>query len=195
MISGYAELKQVLEIFEEAKNDLRNKGIQFNEKIETGIMIEIPSAVLIADKLANEVDFFSIGTNDLTQYTLAVDRGNQKIAHLYEGLHPAVLRLIYETIHAAHRKGIWVGLCGDMASNPLAVLPLIAMGIDELSVSPIFVPEIKNIIRSIDYKKIISLPKDLFKLSTALEIRKFILNYFDKYSIPVNYRIWGDFFN
>ncbi len=194
MISGYAELKKVLTILEETKDQLRKENIPFNEEMETGIMIEIPSAVLVSDKLAELVDFFSIGTNDLTQYTLAVDRGNERIASMYNSLHPGVLRLIHQTIIAGHQKGIWVGMCGDLASNPLAIVLLIAMGIDELSVSPIFIPEVKQIIRSINYKQVLFLANYLREFSTADEIRQFLANYVDQNNIPINYRIWGDFF-
>lgn len=194
MISGYAELERVLVVLEDTKQQLRHEQIPFDEEMETGIMVEIPSAVLVADQLATLVDFFSIGTNDLTQYTLAVDRGNERIANLYDSLNPAVLKLIYETIIAGHRKGIWVGMCGDLAANPLAVTLLIAMGIDELSVSPIYVPEIKQIIRSINYKHALSMINDILTFPSADSIKKYLLDYIDKQSIPVNYRIWGDYF-
>ncbi len=194
MISGYTELERVLAVLDETKQQLRLEEIPFDENMEIGIMVEIPSAVLVADQLAKLVDFFSIGTNDLTQYTLAVDRGNERIANLYDSLNPAVLKLIYETIIAGHRKGIWVGMCGDMAANPLAVPILIAMGIDELSVSPIYVPEIKQIIRSINYKNALPMINDILTFPTTESIKKYLLEYIDKQSIPVNYRVWGDYF-
>ncbi len=195
LISGYSELKQAIEILETTKDDLRKEGVEFDENLEIGIMIEIPSAVLIADKLGELVDFFSIGTNDLTQYTLAVDRGNEKIAYLYDGLHPAVIKLIHRTIVDGHKKGLWVGICGDLASNPLAVILLIAMGIDELSVSPIYIPEIKNIIRFINYKEILNITRDVMDLNNAFEIKQYLLNYLEANSFPINYRFWGDFYS
>jgi len=119
---------------ESAKDELRGAGIAFDEKIEVGAMIEIPSAVLIADHLAKEVDFFSIGSNDLIQYTTAVDRVNDRVAHLYQPAHPAVIAMIRETVEAAHRHGIWCGICGEVASD-LTLAPVwVGLGVDELSV-------------------------------------------------------------
>ncbi|MFT5239116.1 MAG: phosphotransferase system enzyme I (PtsI), partial [Kiritimatiellia bacterium] len=149
MISGVEEVIAANKVLDSAKDDLRKAGTAFNEHIEVGVMIEIPSAALTADAIAPHVSFFSLGTNDLTQYALAVDRINERVAYLYRSTHPSVLRLIQETITAGHRNGIWVGLCGEMAGNPILTPLLVGMGVDELSVSPATVPMIKDSIRSI----------------------------------------------
>ena len=137
-------------------------------------MVEIPSAALASDSLAKACDFFSIGTNDLIQYTLAVDRGNEKIAHLYQGFHPAVLKLIKETIDAAHRNDIWVGLCGEMAADPLATTLLVGMGVDELSTSAMAIPEIKKVIRTIRFEDAKRHAQEVLKLSTIDDVKKFL---------------------
>ena len=144
MISGIKELEDTLALIEESKEELIQAGKEFGSNTEVGVMIEVPSAAVLADVIAERVDFLSIGTNDLVQYTLAVDRGNERIAHLWSNLHPAILRLIKSIISAGHSKGVWVGVCGEMAADRLATLLLVGMEIDELSVSPIDVPEIKK---------------------------------------------------
>jgi phosphotransferase system enzyme I (PtsP) len=150
MVSSIEELRRVREVVEETKLELANNGTPFDPDIPVGVMIEVPSAAVLADVLARECDFFSIGTNDLTQYTLAVDRGNQRVAHLFDPLHPAVLALIDRTVRAADRAGIPVSLCGEMASNPLAVPILVGMGLTELSGVAASVPVVKEIIRALD---------------------------------------------
>jgi len=150
MISNVQELRAAKAILEKAKNELAMEGIAFNDAIEVGIMIEIPSAAITADIFAKEVDFFSIGTNDLCQYTLAVDRMNQKISHLYDPFNPAVLRLIHNVIEQAERNGIHAGMCGEMAGDPLATVLLLGMGLKEFSMSAASIPAIKNIIINTD---------------------------------------------
>jgi phosphotransferase system enzyme I (PtsI) len=147
MISGLDELNQANALVEKCKAELRAEKIPFDEKIEIGAMIEIPSAVLIADSLASRVKFFSIGSNDLIQYTLAIDRGNEKVTHLYQPTHPAVLRLIKLTVEAAHARGIWAGVCGQIAGDPVLAPLLIGLGVDELSAAPAVLDEVKYIIR------------------------------------------------
>ncbi len=151
MISALSELRTAKRLVEESKEDLERAGIAFQRALPIGIMIEVPSAALIAEALARECDFFSIGTNDLTQYTLAVDRGNERVSHLYDPLHPAVLALIDRSVRAAANAGIPISLCGEMASNPLAVPLLIGLGIEELSCAPSAVPVVKEIVHALDY--------------------------------------------
>ncbi|MCD5397479.1 phosphoenolpyruvate--protein phosphotransferase [candidate division NPL-UPA2 bacterium] len=172
MISGVEELRRANQVLEEVKEELREKETPFNENLEVGVMIETPSAAMTADILAREVKFFSIGTNDLIQYSLAVDRINEKIAYLYEPTHPAVLRLIKGVIEAGHRQGIWVGICGEMAAEPAMVLILLGMGLDEFSISAVALPEIKRIIRAVTLKEARKLVKQIFTLSTAQEVEE-----------------------
>ncbi len=147
MISGLDELNQANALVEQCKTELRAENIPFAENLEIGAMIEIPSAVLVADALAARVKFFSIGSNDLIQYTLAIDRGNEKVTHLYQPTHPAVLRLIKMTVDAAHAKGIWAGVCGQIAGDPVLAPLLIGLGVDELSCAPGVIDEVKYMIR------------------------------------------------
>jgi phosphotransferase system enzyme I (PtsI) len=170
MISGLSELRQAKEILEACKTELRNEGKPFKDDIELGIMIEVPSAVLVADALAREVEFFSIGTNDLIQYTIAVDRVNERIAHLYEPTHPAILRLIEMTVAAAHANNIWVGVCGEMAGEITLTPLLLALGIDELSASAGLVPRVKKAVQTLDTKECDRLLEDVRDLSSAAEV-------------------------
>ncbi len=147
MISGLDEWCQASAIVEKCKAELRAENIPFDEKLEIGAMIEIPSAVLIADALARRVKFFSIGSNDLIQYTLAADRTNEKVSHLYEPTHPAIVQLIKMTIDASHRHNIWTGVCGEIGGDPVLVPLLIGLGVDELSCAPAVIPEVKYMIR------------------------------------------------
>ena len=150
MISGIEELRQANVILEESKAELASRGVPFHPFIEVGIMIEIPSAVLAADHLAREAAFFSIGTNDLIQYTFAVDRVNDRIAHLYNPTHPAILRMIKMAVDAAHANGIWTGVCGEMAGDVLLTPLLIGLGVDELSATSAVVPRVKKAVQSLD---------------------------------------------
>ncbi|MCX7021192.1 MAG: phosphoenolpyruvate--protein phosphotransferase [bacterium] len=167
MVSAIEELRQAKEIIEECKAELDAEGKPYDSGIEVGIMVEVPSVAVMADQFAREVDFFSIGTNDLIQYTLAVDRGNASISELYQPFHPAVLRLLATIVEAGHAAGIWVGLCGEMAANPLAVPFLVGLGIDELSVAPVNVPVVKATLRAISFRQAAELAAELVNLPTA----------------------------
>lgn len=173
MISGIAELKQANKILEESKEELRKEKKPFDNDIQVGAMIEVPSAAMTADLLAQEADFFSIGTNDLIQYSLAVDRANEKVAYLYEPTHPAVLRLIKNIIEAAHNKGIKVGMCGEMAGEPAFVLLLLGLGLDEFSMPPQVIPEVKYIIRSVRFEYAKGVADQALRLSTGKEVEDF----------------------
>ncbi|MBD3180112.1 MAG: phosphoenolpyruvate--protein phosphotransferase, partial [Candidatus Latescibacteria bacterium] len=171
MISVMEEVLESKQICEEVKEDLLRERYVIDEDIEIGIMIETPSAVALASRLGKEVDFFSIGSNDLVQYALAVDRGNSRISYLYDPLHPSIIRLIRDTVKAARHRGIWVGLCGEMAvsEGALGVLPLIGIGLDEISAPSYLIPEIKKIIRSVTYDETHSLIRNILSKSTAGE--------------------------
>ncbi len=174
MISGIGELRQANKILEEVKAELTAKHVAFDHKMEVGAMIEIPSAALTSDILADEVDFFSIGTNDLIQYALAVDRINEKIAYLYEPAHPAVLRLLRTVIDTGHSKNIWVGLCGEMSGDTLLTPVLVGLGLDEISTSPVMLPEIKKIIRSITYDECKYIASHALTLSTGVDVIEYL---------------------
>ena len=171
MISSVSEVTKAKKILDEVKEELDSRGFKFDKKIQIGIMIEVPSAYFLADELAKEVDFFSIGTNDLIQYLLAVDRGNDLISNLYQEFHPAVIRSIRQITEAAHKNKISVSVCGEMASNPSAVAVFIGLGVDELSVSPSRFPEIKQIIRKTSLKKASKVCKEILKLTSEKEIK------------------------
>ncbi len=151
MVSSVDEVLQANALLEEAKAELREAGKKFNDDLDVGVMIEVPSAALVADLIAPHVRFFSIGTNDLVQYTLAVDRVNERIAYLYKPTHPAILKLLKNTIDISHQHSIWSGICGEMAGNPLLVPLLVGLGADELSVSPSLAPMVKDVIRKLRY--------------------------------------------
>jgi phosphotransferase system enzyme I (PtsI) len=162
------------EILSEARDSLRKDNIPHCEKIETGIMIEIPSAALISDKLAGEVNFFSIGSNDLVQYTLAVDRGNARISHLYQPCHPSVLKLIKMTIDNGIRAGIWTGICGEMASIPEIACLLVGLGAEELSMAPVAIPSVKEKLRRMEGQELKNLAAEAMLFNNHEEVLGFL---------------------
>ena len=170
MIISVEEVRALKAELELLKSQLRAEGKAFDESIEVGVMVETPAAAAIATHLAKEVDFFSIGTNDLTQYTLAVDRGNELISHLYNPMSPAVLRLIKQVIDASHAEGKWTGMCGELAGDERATLLLLGMGLDEFSMSAISIPGIKKIIRNANYDDAKALAEQALSQPTAQEL-------------------------
>ena len=180
MISGLHELRRAIAVLAECKEELRGSKIEIGEKTEVGAMIEIPSAAISASVLASEVDFFSIGTNDLIQYALAVDRVNEKIAHLYEPTHPAVLRLLKMVADAAHANNIWVGVCGEMAGDVALVPLLLGLGMDELSAGATLVPRVKRAVQSLAIPECRELVEETLKLDTGSEILARCLELADK---------------
>ena len=170
MISGLDELRRAVAVLEECKQQLRSLRIEMAERIEVGAMIEIPSAAICASALASEVDFFSIGTNDLIQYALAVDRVNEKIAYLYEPTHPAILRLLKMVADAAHANRMWVGVCGEMAGDVALVPLLLGLGMDELSAAATLVPRVKRAVQSLSIPECHELVEETLKLNTPSEI-------------------------
>ena len=180
MISGLEELRRAKAVLAECQDELRRSGIPFGEEIEVGAMIEIPSAAICANALAPEVNFFSIGTNDLIQYTLAVDRVNEKLAHLYEPTHPAILRLLKMIAEAAHANHIWVGVCGEMAGDVALIPLLLGLGMDELSAGATLVPRVKRAVQSLAIPECRELVEETLKLNTASEILARCLELADK---------------
>lgn len=181
MISGIEEVRNTKKLIETAKKQLREKNLRFDENIKVGIMIEIPSAVMLADELAREVDFFSIGTNDLVQYTLAVDRDSSLVSDLYEKFHPSVLRLINHTVKSAERNNIPVSVCGEMASEPYAALLLIGLGVTELSVVSLSYLQVKRLIRLISFEKAKEVASRVLEIAEISEIKKYIEKCFTEY--------------
>jgi phosphotransferase system enzyme I (PtsI) len=153
MVSDLSEVLEARRILEEVKTELREKQVEIGEKMEVGVMIEVPSAALTADILARHVDFFSVGSNDLIQYTLAIDRGNEKVAGMYQPAHPAVLRLLQTIVEAAHRNNIWVGVCGEIAADVVMIPALVGMGVDELSAGATSIPRMKRAIQSLNFEE------------------------------------------
>lgn len=176
MISSIKELREAKALVENIKKELKEEKIPFNEKMEVGIMVEVPAVAIQARSFAKEVDFFSIGTNDLIQYTLAVDRGNQSISQLYNQYHPAVLDLIRYTIESGHKEGIWVGMCGEVAGDEKLIPLLLAMGIDELSMSPSSILKARHIIRNTSKEEIRAQLDTILSLATAEEVEDYIDN-------------------
>jgi phosphoenolpyruvate-protein phosphotransferase len=179
MVATVDEVRRARAILEECEEELSTASIPYARNIEVGIMVEIPSAALIADQLAKEVDFFSIGTNDLSQYTMAADRTNSKVAELSDAFFPAVLRLVRDIIKAAHVEGKWVGMCGELAGEPLAAPILLGLGLDEFSMSPPMVPLIKQILRNLRSDEMRAVAEQALQLETPQQVKDFV-----KESVP-----------
>lgn len=173
MISSLDELREAKRLYQECRTQLLNEGVELPE-VKVGCMIEVPAAVMMVDALAKEADFFSIGTNDLIQFTLAVDRTNELIANLFEPHHPAVLNMIDRTVKAAHREGIPVCVCGEMSSDPLSTLVLVGLGVDELSMTPWSIMECKKIIRSVNYEDVKATARAVLKMDTAESVNRYL---------------------
>ena len=177
MIISVEEIRELKSVIEVLKQELRNEGKAFDENIQIGVMVETPAAAVNARFLAKEVDFFSIGTNDLTQYTLAVDRGNEMISHLYNPLSPAVLNLIKQVIDASHAEGKWTGMCGELAGDEKATLLLLGMGLDEFSMSAMSIPRIKKLIRNVNFHDAKELADSALQKPTAVEIEQLVADF------------------
>lgn len=175
LVSGVRELRQVKALVREVSGGLEREGIAFNRDLEIGIMIEVPSAAVTADLLAEEADFFAIGTNDLIQYSLAIDRGNENVSYLYEPFHPAILRLIKMTIDAGKKAGIPVSMCGEMAGDPLHAIMLLGLGLEIFSMNPSSIPVVKNVIRSVKHRDCKRIAEAALKKATAQEIEEFLI--------------------
>ncbi len=178
MVSGKTELVEVKALLRDIMDELEREGHGFNKDIKIGIMIEVPSAVLVADILAREVDFFSIGTNDLIQYSLAIDRINEAVSHLYEPLHPGVLKMIKLAVDAGHKAGIEVGMCGEMAGEPIYIPILLGIGLDELSMNAMAIPKIKKVIRLSQQEDCFQFVSELLSLDSAKLVREKALTFF-----------------
>ena len=175
LVTGVQELRQVKTLIREIKAELDAEGLPYNRELKIGIMVEVPSAALIADILAEESDFFAIGTNDLIQYSLAIDRSNENVSYLYEPLHPALLRLIKGIIDAGKHANIPVSLCGEMAADPIYAIILIGLGLDNFSMNPSSIPVIKNVVRSVRYRDCKRIADTALEKRTAQEIEEFII--------------------
>jgi len=180
MVLGLEDLRRAREIVERVRLQIRKESIPMGQKVPLGVMIETPASVFSIDQLVKECDFASIGTNDLIQYTLAVDRGNELISEIYEPLHPAVIRAIHTVVDAGHRAGIPVGICGEMAGEPLYAVLLVGLGLEEFSVSPYLVPEIKTIVRATTYPEARELAERCMSLSTPSEVRTVVTEFMSR---------------
>ncbi|MFA6540166.1 MAG: phosphoenolpyruvate--protein phosphotransferase [Bacteroidota bacterium] len=174
MISGMKEIRKAKEFIETAKEQLRKESVPFDEQIKVGVMIEVPAAAVIAGDIAQEVDFLSIGTNDLIQYLIAVDRGNEIVSDLYQEFHPAVIKTIHHIIKEGQRHNKPVAMCGEMAGDPVATLLLLGLGLNEFSVTPIVLPEIKKIIRSVAFREAEEIAQEILRMKTEDDIRDFL---------------------
>ncbi len=186
MISSPSEVLNVKALCEKVARELEKEKIPFDHEVQVGIMIEVPCAVILADALASEVDFFSIGINDLIQYSLAIDRGNQYVAHMYEPLHPAVLRMIKQTVDAGHHQGIEVSMCGEMAGDPVCAAVLLGLGLDELSMWPSAIPHVRRLLRCSRYQQLVALAGRILACRDVEEIRQYLARY-----LPQHY--FGEF--
>ncbi|HET7711098.1 MAG TPA: phosphoenolpyruvate--protein phosphotransferase, partial [Thermoanaerobaculia bacterium] len=175
LVSGVQELRQVKTLIREVRTELDAEGIAHNPDLQIGIMIEVPSAAIIADLLATEADFFAIGTNDLIQYSLAIDRSNENVSYLYEPLHPALLRLIKGVIDAGKRAGIPVSMCGEMASDPVYAIVLLGLGLEIFSMNPSNIPVVKNVVRAVRYRDCRRIAESSLQKKTAQEIEEFVI--------------------
>ena len=189
LVSGIGEILQAKQVFNEVRTELSGQRIPFDENMPFGVMIEVPSAVSVADLLAPEVDFFSIGTNDLIQYTIGIDRSNEHVAYLYEPLHPGVLRFIRQTVDAGHKAGIPVAVCGEMAGEPMYVPILLGLNIDSFSMNPQSLPRVKNLVRRSSMKECCRFARKVLRMRTAKEInqsvRKMVMKKF-----PEEFRVF-----
>jgi phosphotransferase system enzyme I (PtsI) len=174
LISGVGELLEAKEVLKEVEAELDRNGQEYDKNLEVGIMVEVPSAVTVADMLAKHVDYFSIGTNDLIQYSLAIDRINEHVAHLYQPLHPAVLRMIQQVVESGHAVGIPVAMCGEMAGDQRVVPLLLGLGLDYLSVNALAVPRVKQVVRLTSRETWRQLAKEALSFPTAAQVRDFI---------------------
>ncbi len=180
MVATLEELRQAREIFELSRSKLAAEGKTYCETVQIGIMVEVPSAAIMASAFADFVDFFSIGTNDLSQYTLAAERTSADVAYLADALQPAVLELIRHLVEAAHKKGKWVGMCGELAGDPLATPLLLGLQLDELSASPKLIPELKQMIRRFNSEEALEIAQDVMRLASAQEVRQYLQTVFRK---------------
>jgi phosphotransferase system enzyme I (PtsI) len=185
MVTTYAELDAALALCEDVREELTREGHAFDPQCEIGMMVETPSAVWSADVMAERVSFFSVGSNDLIQYTLAMDRGNEKIAYLYEPLDPSILRSIRATVVAGHAHGRWVGVCGEMAGDPRIAALLMGMDVDEFSVSPFDLPRVKALVRALPYARAQALAQEALRLPSAKAIRELLARELDPLLPPV----------
>jgi len=174
MVADIGELRRARALLEEARSELLARGMQVGAAVDVGIMVEIPSAALLASTLAHEVDFFSIGTNDLTQYTMAAERGNADVAYLQDALHPAVLRLIDRTVRGAQEMGKWVGVCGELAADPVAMPLLLGLGVKELSMASGSIPAAKNLARTLNIGSLRYLAEESLGLESAAAVRTLV---------------------
>ena len=181
MITSYCELLDVKDVVAQVRSELRSQGLPSGDDVEIGMMVEVPSAVAVADTLAKEVDFFSIGTNDLIQYAMAVDRVNEQVAHMYNPLHPAVLRMIAQVVEAGHDAGIEVGLCGEMAGDINALPILLGLGLDSLSMHPLAIPYVKKMIRKTITEEAEALAVDLLECPSAIVLQDRLKEHLQKF--------------